>query len=195
MMHRAWWCLEQVPYCLSRSSVKCQSRRAHKIVDFDPNWAFADCNSSLNSPMATKWCTKLEVNIQDHTAQTSSICTQIGHFRTVAQVRIHWWLWNDAQSLKQNRIGALLFLKSSIKCPGHAGQNSSIFVPELSVLGLSLQFELTDGFEMMRKTWCSIEEVPYYFFQGHPSNFKVTLAEKNYDFNLIWIRFLGLSEL
>ena len=29
-------------------------------VDFDPNWAFPDCNSSLNSSMATKWCTKLE---------------------------------------------------------------------------------------------------------------------------------------
>ena len=26
-----------------------------------PNWAFADCNSCLNSPMGTKWCTKLEV--------------------------------------------------------------------------------------------------------------------------------------
>ena len=25
------------------------------------DWAFPDCNSSLNSPMATKWCTKLEV--------------------------------------------------------------------------------------------------------------------------------------
>ena len=26
-----------------------------------PDWVFPDCNSSLNSPMATKWCTKLEV--------------------------------------------------------------------------------------------------------------------------------------
>ena len=26
-----------------------------------PKLAFPDCNSSLNSPMATKWCTKLEV--------------------------------------------------------------------------------------------------------------------------------------
>ena len=26
-----------------------------------PNLAFPDCNSSLNSPMGTKWCTKLEV--------------------------------------------------------------------------------------------------------------------------------------
>ena len=32
-----------------------------KITDFDPDWAFADCYSSLNSPMASKWCTKLDV--------------------------------------------------------------------------------------------------------------------------------------
>ena len=40
-----------------------QISRSHgsKIVDFDPDWAFPDCNSSLNSPMSTKWCTKLEV--------------------------------------------------------------------------------------------------------------------------------------
>ena len=31
------------------------------IVEFDPDWAFPDCNSSLNSPMATECCTKLEV--------------------------------------------------------------------------------------------------------------------------------------
>ena len=35
--------------------------RLKKIVEFDPGWAFPDCNSSLNSPIATKWCTKLEV--------------------------------------------------------------------------------------------------------------------------------------
>ena len=43
--------------------VRSQKSRSHgsKIVKFDPNWAFPDCNSSLNSPIATKWCTKLEV--------------------------------------------------------------------------------------------------------------------------------------
>ena len=61
MMHIAWCCLEEVPYCFSRSSVKFQGHTALKIVEFDPDWAFPDCNSSLNSPMATKWCTKLEV--------------------------------------------------------------------------------------------------------------------------------------
>ena len=40
-----------------------QIPRSHgaKIAEFDPDWAFPDCNSSLNSPMAMKCCTKLEV--------------------------------------------------------------------------------------------------------------------------------------
>ena len=40
-----------------------QISRSHgaKIAEFDPDWAFPDCNSSLNSPMAMKCCTKLEV--------------------------------------------------------------------------------------------------------------------------------------
>ena len=54
--------IEQVPYCFSRSYVKFQGHTALKIVDLDPNWAFPDCTSSLNSPMATKWCIELEVS-------------------------------------------------------------------------------------------------------------------------------------
>ena len=48
---------------MDRSDVhaKGQDHTALKIVEFDPDWAFPDCNSSLNSPMATKWCTKVEV--------------------------------------------------------------------------------------------------------------------------------------
>ena len=40
-----------------------QISRSHgaKIAEFDPDWAFPDCNSSLNSPMAMKCYTKLEV--------------------------------------------------------------------------------------------------------------------------------------
>ena len=60
------WCtveeeIKEVPYCFPKSSVKFQDYTALKIVKFDQNWAFPDLNSSLNSPMATKWCTKLEV--------------------------------------------------------------------------------------------------------------------------------------
>ena len=61
MMHKAWSGIEEMPYCFWGSSVKFLGHTAKKIVDFDRNWAFLDCNSSLNSPMGTKWCTKLEV--------------------------------------------------------------------------------------------------------------------------------------
>ena len=64
MMLIAWCCLEEVPYCFSRSSVKFQGHTALKIVEFDIDWAFPDCKFNLNSPMATKWCTKLEVPLK-----------------------------------------------------------------------------------------------------------------------------------
>ena len=60
MMHRAWSSIVEVPYSFSRSYVKFQGHTALKIVEFDPNWAFPDCNSRLNSPMVMKCCTKLE---------------------------------------------------------------------------------------------------------------------------------------
>ena len=47
MIHKAWWCLGEVPYCFSRSSVKLQGHTGQKIADFDPSWAFLDCNWSF----------------------------------------------------------------------------------------------------------------------------------------------------
>ena len=35
----------------------------------------------------------------------------IGRFRTVTPVWIHWWIWNDAQSLMWYRRGVILFFK------------------------------------------------------------------------------------
>ena len=61
------WCAkldvgqERCPIFFSRSSIKFQDHTGQKIVIFDPNWGFPDCNSSLNTQMAMKWCTKLEV--------------------------------------------------------------------------------------------------------------------------------------
>ena len=97
MMHRAWSSIIEVPYCFSRSYVKFQGHTALKIVEFDSNWAFPDSNSSLNSPMAMKCCTKLEtakercpIVFQGHPSnfkvtrdKTSPILTQIGRFRTI----------------------------------------------------------------------------------------------------------------
>ena len=102
MMHKAWSSIEEVPYCFSRWYVKLQGHTAKKIVDFDPNWAFPDCNSSLNSWMAMKCCTKLETVkercpfvFQGHPSyfkvtryKTSPILTQIGHFRTIGRSQL-----------------------------------------------------------------------------------------------------------
>ena len=58
MMHKACSGLEEVPHCFSRSSIKFQGYTGWKIYDFDPNWGFPNCKSSLNSQMVTKWCKK-----------------------------------------------------------------------------------------------------------------------------------------
>ena len=61
MIYKAWSSIEEVPYCLSRSSIKFHGHTGQKIANFDPNWAFLDCDCSLNSPMGLKRCTKLGV--------------------------------------------------------------------------------------------------------------------------------------
>ena len=102
MMHKAWSSIEEVPYHFSRSYVKLQGHTAKKIIEFDPNWAFPDSNSSLNSPMAMKCCTKLEtakercrIVLQGHPSnfkvtrdKTSPILTQIGRFRTIGRLQL-----------------------------------------------------------------------------------------------------------
>ena len=102
MMHRARSSIVEMPYCFSRSSVKFQGHTALKIIEFDPKWAFPDCNSSLKSPMAMKCCTKLEtakercpIVFQGHLSnfkvtryETSPILTQIGRFRTIGQSQL-----------------------------------------------------------------------------------------------------------
>ena len=102
MMHKAWSSTEEVPYCFARSSVKFQGHTALKIIEFDPNWAFPDSNSSLNSPMAMKCCTKLEtakercpIVFQGHPSnfkvtrdKTSPILTQIGRFRIIGRSQL-----------------------------------------------------------------------------------------------------------
>ena len=102
MMHRAWSSIVEVPYCFSRSCVNFQGFTALKIVEFDPNWAFPDRNSSLNALMAMKCCTKLEtakercsIVFQGHPSnfkvtryKTSPILTQIGRFRTICRSQL-----------------------------------------------------------------------------------------------------------
>ena len=136
MMHKAWSRLGKVPYCFSRSSVKFQGHTALKIVEFDPDWAFPDCNSSLNSPngydmMHKAWSsveevpycfTRSSVKFQGHTAQKSSNLTHIGRFRTVTPVWIHQWLRNDVQTWSSIEEVPYCFSRSSVKFQGHTAK-------------------------------------------------------------------------
>ena len=142
-MHRAWRSIVEVPYCFSRSYDKFQGHTALKIVEFDPNWAFPDCNSSLNSPMAMKCCTKLEtakercpIVFQGHPSnfkvtrdKTSPILTQIGNFRTIGRSQLsnpsdlpcfstNGWgfcYWNDDISMLNRSIGYYKYMRVCIK--------------------------------------------------------------------------------
>ena len=144
MMDKAWSSIEEVPYCFSRSCVKLQGHTAKKIFDFDPNWAFPDCNSSLNSPMVTKWCIELSK-------------------------------------------GALLFSKVIRQISRSHGSKNGQIGPKLGVSGQQLQFEFTDGYEMLLKAWNSKGEVPYCFprssikFQGHTGQ-NITDFDPNWAF-------------
>ena len=69
-IHIWWWNDAQSLVLLGRGALLCfqghswnfkVTQLKKKFVDFDPNWAFPDCNSRLHTPMATKWCIKLEV--------------------------------------------------------------------------------------------------------------------------------------
>ena len=60
MMHKACSDIDEEPYRFSKPPVKFQGH-TEKTVDFDLNWVFPDCNSSLISQVAMKCCTKLEL--------------------------------------------------------------------------------------------------------------------------------------
>ena len=47
-MHKAWNSIAEMPYRFLRSYVKFQGHTALKIVEFDPDLWFPDCNSILN---------------------------------------------------------------------------------------------------------------------------------------------------
>ena len=174
MMHKAWSSIEEVPYCFSRPSVKLQGHIALKIVEFDWNWAFPDCNSSLNSPMAMKCCTKLEtakkrcpIVFQGHPSnfkvtqdKTSPILTQIGRFRTIGRSQL-----SNPSDLPCSR--------SSVKFQGHTALKIVEYDPDWAFPDCNSSLNSPNGYKMLHKAWSSIDEVPYWFwrssvkFQGH----------------------------
>ena len=155
MMHRAWSSILEVPCCFSRSYVKFQGHTALKIVEFDPNWAFPDSKSSLNSPTAMKCCTKLEtakercpVVFQSHPSnskvtrdQTSPILTQIAGFRTIGRSQL-------------SNPSDLPCWGSSVKFLGHTAQKILEFDPNWAFPDCNSNLN-----SLMGMKWCTELEV------------------------------------
>ena len=174
MMHRARSSKVKVPYCFSRSSIKFQGHTALKIVEFDPKWAFPDCNSSLNSAMAMKCCTKLEtakercpIIFQGHQSnfkvtryKASPILTQIGRFRTIGQSQL-----SNPSDLPCSR--------SSVKFQGHTALKSVAFDPDWVFPDSNSSLNSPMATKWCTKLRVALKRCPI-VFEGHPSNFKVT---------------------
>ena len=178
MMRRAWSSIVEVPYGFSRSYIKFQGHAALKIVEFDPNWVFPDSNSSLNSPMAMKCCTKLETakercpivfqghpsNVKVTRYKTSPILTQIGRFRTIGRSQL-----SNPSDLPCSRL--------SVKFQGHTGQKIADFGLNWAFPDCNLSLNITMALKWYTKLNIAKKRCPI-VFQGHPSNFKVTWDQK-----------------
>ena len=111
----------------------------------------------------------------------SSILTQIGRFRAVTPVWIHWWLWNDAHSLKQQRSDAFFQCRPS-NFNVTRDQNKQ-FDPNWAFPDCNFNLNSPMDFKWWTKLDVVQKRCPI-VFRGHPSNFKVTRAENWFESNL-----------
>ena len=163
MLHKAWSSIEEVTYCFSRSFVKSRGHTEQKSPIFTQIerfrtvtpvwihwWLWNDAQSLKQHRRGALLFFKVTRQIsRSHGTKKSLILTGIERFQTVTSVWIHRWLWNDAQSLKQHWRGALLFFKVIRQISRSHGIKNHWFWHKLSISGLWLKFEFTDGFEMM----------------------------------------------
>ena len=148
-MNTVWCRLEDVPYCFSRSSVKFQGHAAHKIVDFDTNWVFPDCNFQFEFTDGYGMMHKAWNNIEEvlYSFSRSSIKFQ-GHTRKNCRfwpklsVSGQYLLFEFTHGFEMMHIGwcsiedvPYCFSRSSVKSQDHTRKKCR-FWPKLSVSGL-----------------------------------------------------------
>ena len=108
MMHKAWHCIEDVPYWFSMSTAKFQGHTAKKTQigyfrTVTPVWIYQwlwnDAQCLKQHKRGALLNLKVIRQIWRSQGKKLPILTQIAYFRTVTPVWIQPWLWNDAQSL------------------------------------------------------------------------------------------------
>ena len=130
-----------------------RAKKTTKKHHFDPNWVFLDCNSSLNSQTATKWCINIEgpysfwwssVIFQGHTAgrKMANLALIWVKFLDDNFFWIHGWLTNDTDSLVRN-LEKVILLSYKFICQisrSQSGQKISDFMDLDLILARSLSW-------------------------------------------------------
>ena len=156
MMHKAWSSIEEVPYCIARSSVKFHGHAGGKNWRFESNLRLLGRSQLSNPSDLPCWlCSHHRIIMifsgvitqdqgkvhaegqgQRSKVKVTEVTTQLNRFRTVTPVWIHIWWWNDTYSLMLLRRGALLFLKVIRQISrSHGAKNRRVW-PRLGVSGL-----------------------------------------------------------
>ena len=93
-----WFCLSVRPSVCPLSI--CLSHLFDNFPLIVSSWIAQEWHKAWRSIEEASYCfSKSSIKFQDPGDKKSSILTPIGRFQTVTPVLIHWWLWNDAQSL------------------------------------------------------------------------------------------------
>ena len=133
MMREALCGIEEVPYCISRSSIEFQGHTGQENHRFWLELSISGLQLQLEFThdfetmldVVSKRCPVVFQGYPSNFKVTRDkklpILTWIERLWTVTPVWIHQWIWNDAQSLTYYRKGALFFVRSSIKFQGHTG--------------------------------------------------------------------------
>ena len=165
-MHHVWSSIEEALYFFK---VICQISRSHMTKNrrFWLEWVLQDYNWSLNSLMASKWFTKLDVvlkkclfvfqghllNFQVTRDRKSLFLTRIERFQTVTPVWIHQWIWNDAQSWCCIEEVPYCSFMSFIKYQGHTGWKIDDLNPILSKITRLVAAIKSLGFTLFFLYW------------------------------------------
>ena len=190
-----------MPYCFSRSSIKFQGHTG-KIANFDPNWAFPDCNSSLNIPMALKCCTRLNVVKKrcPNVFQCHPSNFKVTRDKKIANFDPNWAFPDCNSSLNTpmafkccTKFNVIYiknvpyrFLRSSINFQGNAGPKSANFDPNWTFPGSNSSFNKPMGLKCCTKLdVVSIEKAPYCFSRSS-INFQGNAGQKISNFDTNW---------
>ena len=117
----------------------CPSARLSVCLSVTPFWLCSRHYIIMKfSIVITNDQSKVRAKDQDQRSKVkvTEVTTQLNHSRTVTQVWIHMWWWNDAYRLMLLRKGALLFFKVIRQISRSHGSKNRRIWPRLGVSGL-----------------------------------------------------------